>query len=139
MDKITLIFVGIVACLVSIAAATPGIASFYTDYVPSTCFGMTPQGNAVAQVDDALWENGAACGKLFTVTCTGPRTVIPHPCTGKSATVMVVEHCPECTSTFVLSREAFAFISDPLAGKIDIDYHPYALTHLLVISIDFSV
>ncbi|MBA0833957.1 hypothetical protein Goarm_006362 [Gossypium armourianum] len=41
----------------------------------------------IAAAGDALWKNGAVCGKKFTVTCMGPRNHVPHPCTGKSITV----------------------------------------------------
>ncbi|KAK8499767.1 hypothetical protein V6N13_038837 [Hibiscus sabdariffa] len=126
MEKTALIFVGIVACLASVASATAGIATFYTNYVPSACFGSTPQGNMIAAASDSLWNNGAVCGKTFTVTCTGPRNAVPHPCTGKSVTVKIVDHCPGCPSTIDLSREAFAIIADPVAGIINIDYTQYA-------------
>ncbi|GMI99770.1 hypothetical protein like AT4G30380 [Hibiscus trionum] len=126
MEKTSLIFVCIVACLVSIASATPGIATFYTKYVPSACFGNTPEGTMIAAAGDALWNNGAVCGKMFTVTCTGPRNPVPHPCTGKSVTVKIVDHCPGCPSTIDLSKEAFATIANPVAGIINIDYKQYA-------------
>ncbi|OMO51028.1 hypothetical protein CCACVL1_30057 [Corchorus capsularis] len=67
--------------------------------------------------DDALWGNGAICGKYFTVKCTGP-----HPCTGKSVTVKIMDRCPGCPSTFDLSKEAFSQIADPVAGIINIDF-----------------
>ncbi|GMI99771.1 hypothetical protein like AT4G30380 [Hibiscus trionum] len=126
MEKTSLIFVCIVACLVSIASATPGIATFYTKYVPSACFGNTPEGTMIAAAGDALWNNGAVCGKMFTVTCTGPRNPVPHPCTGKSVTVKIVDHCPGCPSTIDLSKEAFTTIANPVAGIINIDYKQYA-------------
>ncbi|MBA0626864.1 hypothetical protein Gotri_006096 [Gossypium trilobum] len=126
MEKTTLIFVGIIASLVSFASATPGIATFYTNYVPSACFGSQDQGKMIAAAGDALWNNGAVCGKIFTVTCTGPRNPVPHPCTGKSVTVKIVDHCPGCPSTIDLSREAFALIANPVAGIINIDYNQYA-------------
>ncbi|MBA0772080.1 hypothetical protein Gotri_007517 [Gossypium trilobum] len=46
----------------------------------------------IAAAGDALWKNGAVCGKKFTVKCTGPRNGVPHPCTGKSVTVKNGEH-----------------------------------------------
>ncbi|KAH1073029.1 hypothetical protein J1N35_025357 [Gossypium stocksii] len=62
------------------------------------------------------------CGKKFTVKCTGPRNGGPHPCTGKSVTMKVVDQCPGCPSTMDLSREAFKIIAKPVAGIINIDY-----------------
>ncbi|KAJ4833136.1 endo-1,4-beta-glucanase [Turnera subulata] len=117
-----LMMAAIVACLVSIAAATPGIATFYTSYVPSACYGNKEQGVMIAAAGDTLWNNGAVCGKTFTVKCTGPRNPVPHPCTGQSVTVKVVDHCPGCPSTLDLSKEAFTQIANPVAGIINIDY-----------------
>ncbi|KAE8714978.1 EG45-like domain containing protein [Hibiscus syriacus] len=124
MGKTSLIFIGIVACLVSIASATPGIATFYKSYVPSACFGNKPQGNMIAAAGDALWKNGKNCGKTFTVKCTGSPNAVPNPCTGKNVTVKIVDHCPGpgCKSTLDLSQEAFAIIANPVAGIINIDY-----------------
>ncbi|OMO95162.1 hypothetical protein COLO4_16050 [Corchorus olitorius] len=123
MEKPTLIIVfGMIASLVSIASATAGIATFYTNYVPSACYGQQGMGNMVAAAGDTLWNNGAVCGKFFTVKCTGPRNPVPHPCTGKSVTVKMVDHCPNCPSTIDLSKEAFTQIADPVAGIINIDY-----------------
>ncbi|MBA0688444.1 hypothetical protein Goari_006231, partial [Gossypium aridum] len=59
----------------------------------------------IAAAGDALWKNGAVCGKKFTVKCTGPRN-----------------GCPGCPSTMDLSREAFEIIAKPVAGIINMDY-----------------
>ncbi|TYH38113.1 hypothetical protein E1A91_D12G094400v1 [Gossypium mustelinum] len=122
MENYSLFFVGMVACLISFASATPGIATFYTKYVPSACFGNQDQGKMIAAAGDALWDNGTVCGKMFTVTCTGPRNPVPHPCTGKSVNVKIVDHCPRCPSTIDLSQEAFTIIANPVAGVISVDY-----------------
>ncbi|KAB1998504.1 hypothetical protein ERO13_D12G073801v2 [Gossypium hirsutum] len=126
MENYSLFFVGMVACLISFASATPGIATFYTKYVPSACFGNQDQGKMIAAAGDALWDNGTVCGKMFTVTCTGPRNPVPHPCTGKSVNVKIVDHCPRCPSTIDLSQEAFTIIANPVAGVISVDYKQYA-------------
>ncbi|MFQ6665497.1 hypothetical protein Gotur_032213 [Gossypium turneri] len=126
MENYSLFFVGMVAYLISFASATPGIATFYTKYVPSACFGNQDQGKMIAAAGDALWDNGTVCGKMFTVTCTGPRNPVPHPCTGKSVTVKIVDHCPRCPSTIDLSQEAFTIIANPVAGIINVDYKQYA-------------
>ncbi|KAH1073033.1 hypothetical protein J1N35_025361 [Gossypium stocksii] len=126
MENYSLFFVGMVACLISFATATPGIATFYTKYVPSACFGNQDQGKMIAAAGDALWDNGTVCGKMFNVTCRGPRNPVPHPCTGKSVTVKIADHCPGCPSTIDLSREAFTIIANPVAGIINVDYKQYA-------------
>lgn len=76
----------------------------------------------VAAAGDALWNNGKVCGKMFSVRCTGPRNPVPHPCTNKTVTVKMVDHCPGCPSTIDLSKEAFTAIANPVAGIINIDY-----------------
>ncbi|ESR64891.1 hypothetical protein CICLE_v10010346mg [Citrus x clementina] len=121
--SILIIMAAIVATLSSVAYATPGIATFYTTYTPSACFGNNGQGVMIAAAGDALWDNGAVCGKMFNVKCTGARNAVPHPCTGESVTVKIVDHCPGCPSTIDLSREAFTQIANPVAGIINIDYH----------------
>ncbi|MBA0863638.1 hypothetical protein Goshw_023867 [Gossypium schwendimanii] len=93
---------------------------------PSACFGNQDQGKVIVAAGDALWDNGTVCGKMFTVTCTGPRNLVPHPCTGKSVTVKIVDHCPRCPSTIDLSQEAFTIIANPVAGIINVDYKQYA-------------
>ncbi|KAA3461428.1 Barwin-related endoglucanase [Gossypium australe] len=126
MVNYSLFFVVMVACLISFASATPRIATFYTKYVPSACFGNQDHGKMITAAGDALWDNGTVCGKMFTVTCTGPRNPVPHPCTGKSVTVKIIDHCPGCPSTIDLSQEAFTIIANPVAGIINVDYKQYA-------------
>ncbi|CAN8245695.1 unnamed protein product [Cochlearia groenlandica] len=125
MGKYIVIFSTVVFFLFSIAFATPGIATFYTSYTPSACYKDTQEGVMIAAASDQLWDNGRVCGKYFTVKCTGPRNPVPHPCTGKSVRVKIVDHCPGgCPSTLDLSKEAFAQIANPVAGIINIDYIP---------------
>ncbi|KAK4479433.1 hypothetical protein RD792_014947 [Penstemon davidsonii] len=116
------IIFGIVATLISVALAAPGTATFYSSYVPSACYGNKNYGVMIAAASDPLWQNGAICGKTFNVTCTGPTNPVPHPCTGASVVVKIVDHCPGCGGTLDLSREAFAHIANPVAGIIKIDY-----------------
>ncbi|ESQ54166.1 hypothetical protein EUTSA_v10026568mg [Eutrema salsugineum] len=125
MGKNILVFSVVVVFLFSITYAVPGIATYYTSYTPSACYGGTQEGVMIAAASDKLWDNGRVCGKMFTVKCTGARNPVPHPCTGKSVTVKIVDHCPgACPSTLDLSREAFAQIANPVAGIINIDYTP---------------
>ncbi|OIT35432.1 putative eg45-like domain containing protein 1 [Nicotiana attenuata] len=122
IPKICLLTIGVVTTLLSIALATPGTATFNTQYVPSACSGKTPQGIIIVAASDPLWKNGAICGKTFNITCTGPTNLVPHPCTGKSIVVKIVDHCPGCGGTLDLSKEAFSTIANPVAGVIKIDY-----------------
>ncbi|KAK4404475.1 EG45-like domain containing protein [Sesamum angolense] len=68
---------------------------------------------------DAIWDNKAACGRSYKVTCTGATNKgVPHPCTGQSVVVRIVDYCPPgCRGTIDLSQEAFSIIANPEAGK----------------------
>ncbi|KAJ8750737.1 hypothetical protein K2173_015918 [Erythroxylum novogranatense] len=123
-----LVFLGLVMIsLVPMASAIAGTATFYTVYVPSACYGFQDQGVMIAAASDALWNNGAACGKMYRVSCTGPTNQgVPRPCKGGSVTVKIVDRCPSpgCQATLDLSQQAFSQIADTNAGKIQIDYNP---------------
>ncbi|KAA8535462.1 hypothetical protein F0562_030465 [Nyssa sinensis] len=86
------------------------------------CYGSKPNGVMIAAASDPLWNKGAICGKMYKVTCTGPTNHVPHPCTGKSVTVKIVDHCPGCGGTLDPSKEAFVTIVNPAAEIIKIDY-----------------
>ncbi|THG08522.1 hypothetical protein TEA_002155 [Camellia sinensis var. sinensis] len=70
----------------------------------------------IAAASDPLWNNGAICGKIFVVACTGATNPVPHPCTRNNVTVKIVDHCPGCGGTLDLSKEAFATIANTVAG-----------------------
>ncbi|XP_066312617.1 EG45-like domain containing protein [Miscanthus floridulus] len=114
--------------VVSPVAGISGTATFYTPpYTPSACFGNAAEGTTIAAASEVFWDGGAACGDRYVVTCTGATNQgVPHPCTGRSVTVKIVDLCPAgCRGTIDLSQEAFAVIADPDAGKIDIEYTKY--------------
>jgi expansin (peptidoglycan-binding protein) len=94
--------------------------------IASACYGYQDEGVMIAAASDALWENGAACGRMYTVTCTGATNqgVLSQPCKPGGVTVKIVDYCPSpgCQATLDLSQEAFSVIADPAAGKINIDY-----------------
>ncbi|XP_065628303.1 putative EG45-like domain containing protein 1 [Quercus suber] len=95
---------------------------FGTGIRSSACYGNQSQGVMVAAASDTFWNGGAACGKYYNVRCTRDHNV----------TVKIVDHCPDCSSTIDLSREAFAKIAKPMAGiVIDIDYHQVEVTQRL--------
>ncbi|XP_052168409.1 EG45-like domain containing protein [Oryza glaberrima] len=127
MPKVTSVVMAAVVglAMVSLVAGISGTATFYTPpYTPSACFGFQEQGTMIAAASDVFWNGGAACGKRYVVTCTGATNQgVPRPCTGRSVTVKIVDHCPSgCQGTIDLSQEAFAIIANPDAGKIKIDY-----------------
>jgi hypothetical protein len=100
----------------------------------SACFGNAAEGTTIAAASEVFWDGGAACGDRYVVTCTGATNQgVPHPCTGRSVTVKIVDLCPAgCRGTIDLSQEAFAVIADPDAGKIQIEYTKYVRPSSLV-------
>ncbi|KAF2310259.1 hypothetical protein GH714_007447 [Hevea brasiliensis] len=114
-----------VLCLVSIAHAAQGTAVWYKPpYTPSKCFGNQNNGAMVAGVSDKLWNNGAACGKMYRVRCIEGANLAPHPCKqGTSVVVKIVDYCQRgCTGDINLSRDAFAQIADVNAGIVKVQY-----------------
>ncbi|KAJ3695975.1 hypothetical protein LUZ60_001352 [Juncus effusus] len=125
MAKNLVLVVFSVLSLVAVATATAGTATYYTaPYTPSACYGYTDEGTLIAAASGPLYNNGAACGRMYKVTCTGPTNQGDlHPCTGQSVTVKIVDLCPSgCQATIDLSQEAFSTIANTDAGKINIDY-----------------
>ncbi|XP_022972169.1 EG45-like domain containing protein isoform X2 [Cucurbita maxima] len=112
--------------ILTYAHADTGTATFYTPpYVPSACFGLEEQGTMIAAASEGIYNNGASCGRMYRVTCTGPTNLgVPQPCTGNTVTVKVVDLCPSpgCQATIDLSQEAFSSIANPDAGKINIEF-----------------
>ncbi|XP_018821980.1 EG45-like domain containing protein [Juglans regia] len=122
----SLLFLGLIVSFVSSASAIAGTATYYNVYVPSACYGYQDQGVMIAAASDALWDNGNACGRMYSVSCTGPTNAgVPQPCRNGPVTVKIVDRCPSpgCQATIDLSQEAFSQIADPAAGKINIDYN----------------
>ncbi|KAK9097965.1 hypothetical protein Syun_025010 [Stephania yunnanensis] len=124
--KMDALFMGLVLILglSSLASAVPGTATYYTPpYKPSSCYGYDEQGVMIAAASDAIWNNRAACGRMYRVRCVSGTNNVPQPCRGGSVTVKIVDYCPPgCQGTIDLSQEAFAIIGNPDAGKINIDY-----------------
>ncbi|KAA8535460.1 hypothetical protein F0562_030463 [Nyssa sinensis] len=120
-----LMMMGMLICLTSFVFADSGTATFYDPpYTPSKCYGKQNNGNMVAGASDRLWKNGAACGKKYSVKCTGPANKAPHACRGaKTIVVKIVDYCARCNGTINLSRDAFSQIADPDAGIVKIEYN----------------
>ncbi|KAJ3686646.1 hypothetical protein LUZ61_015810 [Rhynchospora tenuis] len=102
-------------------------AAFYgPPYTPTQCNGNSqdqfPPNNLFASVSDALWDNGAACGRKYIVRClsgTGDK-----PCKQGNIVVQVVDKCPQnpCRATILLSRDAFNTLSRSTTSKLNIEY-----------------
>ncbi|KAF2318777.1 hypothetical protein GH714_010631 [Hevea brasiliensis] len=109
-------------------AQVDGLASYYTAHTPSACYGYEDHGVMIAAASEAIFNNGAACGLYYQVTCkSGTNAGTPFPCWGSGAVVVKnVDRCPDgCRSTIDLSQEAFASIADPNSGVINISYQQH--------------
>ncbi|KAH7860993.1 hypothetical protein Vadar_020400 [Vaccinium darrowii] len=122
---LVLIIMGITTCsnLVAYADLGQGIGTYYNPpYVPSACYGFQDNGVLVAGVSDAIWDNGAACGRMYQVTCIGAVGWGPQDCTGVSVVVKIVDYCPGCPGPINLSKDAFNVIANTAAGEVQIGY-----------------
>ncbi|XP_057514670.1 EG45-like domain containing protein [Actinidia eriantha] len=117
----SIIMVCIAVCsLFSVASTIAGTATFYNVYVPSACYGLEDQGVMIAAASDALWDNGAACGRMYRVSCSGlTNEGVPEPCKEGSVTGKVMDRCPSpgCQATIDLSQETFSAIANTDARK----------------------
>uniref|UniRef100_A0A7C8ZJ82 Expansin-like EG45 domain-containing protein n=1 Tax=Opuntia streptacantha TaxID=393608 RepID=A0A7C8ZJ82_OPUST len=114
-----MIILAIFACLASVAFCILGTATYYDIYFPSACYGYEDHGRMIAAASPDIFQNRAACGRMYIVRC-----VNSPACRAGSVTVQVVDLCPGCPrNAFDLSLEAFSIIADPAAGRIPIDYN----------------
>ncbi|KMT03545.1 hypothetical protein BVRB_8g192220 [Beta vulgaris subsp. vulgaris] len=122
----SMMIMAIFASFASVAIAISGQATYYTVYVPSSCYGFDNQGTMIAAASADIFQNRAACGRSYRVTCvSGTNQGVPQPCRGGSVTVRVVDLCPGCSANGLdLSQEAFSMIADPNAGRINIEFTP---------------
>ncbi|GLJ53216.1 hypothetical protein SUGI_1134150 [Cryptomeria japonica] len=94
-----------------------GMVSFYTDFGPTACYGndtsQIPEDNNVGRASDEIWDNGAACGRQYSVTCTGTDST-PISCKTGSIVVNIVDNCSVgCRGTMDLAQNAFEAIAVP--------------------------
>lgn len=106
-----------------------GIATYYAATGEGSCsYGATPDDLNVTAMNTPQYAGSAACGTCLQVT--GPRG---------SVVVRVVDRCPGCASGHLdLSREAFARIAAPEAGRVSIQWQPVACEGLGKLSFRFK-
>ncbi|ONK66608.1 uncharacterized protein A4U43_C06F10120 [Asparagus officinalis] len=94
-------------------------------YTPTKCNGNSqdqfPPGNMFAAVSLSLWDNGAACGRKYRVTCLSGSS---RPCKSGTIDVQVVDLCRDnpCPASLLLSRNAFSVISSNSNERINVEY-----------------
>ncbi|XP_062194831.1 EG45-like domain containing protein [Phragmites australis] len=128
MSSILMVMSVVLLGTASLATAASGVATFYTEYTPSACYGNANMSNMVAAASDSFWNNGAVCGRCYRVRCTGAAYGgSGNPCTGNSVTVKIVDECASsdgCQSTIDLSKQAFAKIASVDAGEVKVTFNP---------------
>ncbi|CAN6442026.1 unnamed protein product [Victoria cruziana] len=119
--------------LAGFCQADVGTAAFYgRPYVPTACYGtsvlMIPADGLFAAVNDGIWDNGAACGRDYSVRCLSGTTP-PNPCVaGQTVKVRIVDRAPPVSTpssagtTFVLSTDAFSVIANSTASQINVEF-----------------
>lgn len=91
--------------------------------------GKNQTGIYVAAASNTIWENRAACGKSFILTCIGATNLAPYPCQNIFTIVVeIVDYCPNCRETLNLSEDAFSEIANLDAGVIKIEYFKYIIS-----------
>lgn len=108
------------------------------------CYGRSqeqfPPGNMFAAVSEGLWDNGAACGRKYRLTCLSGAN---KPCKDQIIDVQVVDACSKnpCPSNLVLSRDAFTAISRIPNAKINVEFIQYIslLLEILVCVLSLSL
>ncbi|KAJ8531319.1 hypothetical protein K7X08_026753 [Anisodus acutangulus] len=110
-----------------------GTASQYSPpYTPSACFGSEstqfPSSNFFAAAGDGIWDDGAACGRQYLISCIS--SVFPRACkSGETIQIKIVDRAQNISSTptregttMVLSNAALAAIADSNAPSLNIDF-----------------
>lgn len=102
-------------------------------FLPTACYGYDsgqfPSNNLFAAAGDGIWDNGAACGRIYLVKCisgTEPGTcVVGH----EVIQVKIVDYAITSVSrpsiegsTMVLSATAFRSIANSTADSISIEF-----------------
>ncbi|ERN16391.1 hypothetical protein AMTR_s00052p00109070 [Amborella trichopoda] len=109
-------------------SADVGTATFYNPpYAPTKCYGndtsQFPANNLFAAASDSIWDNGAACGREYTVRCLSDASSA-DPCVANSAIqVRIVDYRTAAGTTMLLSSDAFQATADPnMATTINFEF-----------------
>ncbi|KAL6579775.1 hypothetical protein OROMI_007799 [Orobanche minor] len=113
--------------------ADVGTAAHYRPpFLPTECFGgdasQFPSSNMFGSAGEGIWDNGAACGRLYEVRCISaavPRTCIP----GQTIQIKIVDRAQSSVSrpssadtSMVLSTTAFQIIANVSESLINIEF-----------------
>ncbi|MCO5610397.1 hypothetical protein L7F22_064633 [Adiantum nelumboides] len=107
MHLLLLVVCVLITCAPRNSMADSGTATYYTTYIPSSCYGFNtsefPAGPLIAAANTDVFRNKEACGHMYQIGCTGDGCTSAEP-----ITVKVVDLCPGCNANqFDLSQEVF--------------------------------
>ncbi|XP_031473273.1 EG45-like domain containing protein 2 [Nymphaea colorata] len=100
-------------------------SAYYSPYIPTRCWGNDqsrfPANSMFVSVSEVMWDNGAACGRRYRVRCLAGDS---RPCKAGYVDVVVVDACRRypCSSTLLLSADAFGAISRIPSQRISVEY-----------------
>nr|XP_016445395.1 PREDICTED: putative EG45-like domain containing protein 1 isoform X2 [Nicotiana tabacum] len=96
------------------------------------CYGSDatqfPSSNFFAAAGEGIWDNGAACGRQYLISCIN--SVLPRACKHvETIQIKIVDRAQTALSkptkegtTMVLSNAALTAIADPNAPSLNIDF-----------------
>ncbi|KAK4365763.1 hypothetical protein RND71_013643 [Anisodus tanguticus] len=132
LSRLPIIFF-LFAHLFHASQADLGTASQYSPpYTPTACFGndatQFPSSNFFAAAGEGIWDNGAACGRQYLISCIN--SVLPRACKhGETIQIKIVDRARTSLSrptregtTMVLSNAALSAIAVPHAPSLNIDF-----------------
>ncbi|KAM3375319.1 EG45-like domain containing protein [Capsicum galapagoense] len=119
--------------LIQASQADLGTASqYHPPYTPTACFGndptQFPSSNLFAAAGEAIWDNGAACGRRYLVSCIN--SVLPKACKkGETVQIKIVDRAKTSKTrptkegtTMVFSNAALSAIALPNTPSLNIDF-----------------
>ncbi|GMP94657.1 hypothetical protein CsSME_00044033 [Camellia sinensis var. sinensis] len=107
-------------------------ASYAPPYMPTACSGndgsQFPSSNLFAAAGEAIWDNGAACGRQYLVRCIS--AAAPNSCNpSQTIRVKIVDTAQTSASrpsrggtVMVLSTTAFGAIANGSPPSINIEF-----------------
>ncbi|KAL5975254.1 hypothetical protein ACLOJK_031933 [Asimina triloba] len=114
--------------------ADVGTAGFYNPpYLPTACYGRDaskfPADNLFAAAGEGIWDNGAACGRIYTVRCLSAARLRNACVPGRRVQVTIVDRAATSVSrpstsraTLVLNVNAFRMIASPAAADVNVEF-----------------
>ncbi|XP_047326846.1 EG45-like domain containing protein [Impatiens glandulifera] len=121
------------ATLSGISRADVGTAAQYNPpYTPTACFGNDPSqfptNNLFAAAGEGIWDNGAACGRQYLISCIS--VAAPSKCqSGQVVRVRIVDRAQTSVSrpsrkgaTIVLSTAAYQSLASGPRSILNIEF-----------------